>query len=441
MTKELVELSRATPANPLPGWGPSEYTNWMDEQMSWKRTCYIGDWSFLPALKVEGPDALKLFSDFTVNTFERFDIGQAKHAIQCNQDGKVISEGILLRLAEAEFCIESLPALYFGYRAAEGKYDVKVTYVDWFFYQIQGPNALELVEKLTGESLRDVKFMRFKQASVGGHQVLALRQGMSGELGGFELQGPAGAAAADVRNLVLNLGKEVGIRQLGSRSAMINHLEAWYPTVNQHYLPAVFGDEMSKFRDYMRSSTPVSQGLPESRLIYLSRHAAPRNVSGSYEAKDISEYYRTPVELGWRKNIKFDHQFLGRAALEAEIAHPKRVGVTLEFNPDDIVSVYASFFKEGEHYDFMDFPHNQRSAMHASKILKSEKLVGCSTMPAYSYQFRKMLSISCVDVNCAGDGEDVGVIWGEPGHLQLPLRAKVRSAPYKKDNRRGALPA
>ena len=94
MTKELVELSRATPANPLPGWGPSEYTNWMDEQMSWKRTCYIGDWSFLPALKVEGPDALKLFSDFTVNTFERFDIGQAKHAIQCNQNGKVISEGI-----------------------------------------------------------------------------------------------------------------------------------------------------------------------------------------------------------------------------------------------------------------------------------------------------------------------------------------------------------
>jgi vanillate/3-O-methylgallate O-demethylase len=220
---------------------------------------------------------------------------------------------------------------------------------------------------------------------------------------------------------------------------MINHLEAWYPTVNQHYLPAIFGDELSKFREYTRSSMPASQGLPESSLIYLARQAAPRNVSGSYEANDISEYYRTPIELGWRKNIKFDHQFLGRAALEAEIAQPKRVGVTLEFGPDDIVSVYASFFKEGEHYDFMDFPHNQRSAMHASKILKQDKLVGFSTMPAYSYQFRKMLSISCIDVNCAGDGEDVTVIWGEPGHPKLPLRAKVRSAPYKKDNRRGAL--
>ena len=147
MTKELVQLSRATPATPLPGWGASEYTNWIDEQMSWKRSCYLGDWSFLPALKIEGRDALKLLSDFTINTFERFDIGQAKHAIQCDQEGKVISEGILLRLGEAEFCIQSMPALYFGYRAAEGRYDVKVTYVDWFFYQIQGPKALELVEK------------------------------------------------------------------------------------------------------------------------------------------------------------------------------------------------------------------------------------------------------------------------------------------------------
>jgi vanillate/3-O-methylgallate O-demethylase len=198
---------------------------------------------------------------------------------------------------------------------------------------------------------------------------------------------------------------------------------------------------MSAFRDYIRSSVPASQGLPESRLVYLARQAAPRNISGSFEANDISEYYRTPIELGWRKNIKFDHEFLGHKALEAEVAQPKRVGVTLEFNPDDIVSIYASFFKEDEHYDFMEFPHCQRSAMHASKILKDGNLVGVSTMPAYSYHFRKMLSISCIDVDCAGDGEDVVVIWGEPGHPQLPLRAKVRGAPYKKDNRRGALPA
>lgn len=81
MTREIIDISRRTPAVYHFGWGAPEYTNWMDEQMSWKETCYIGDWSFLVALVVEGPEALKLFSDISVNSFAKFDIGQAKHAI------------------------------------------------------------------------------------------------------------------------------------------------------------------------------------------------------------------------------------------------------------------------------------------------------------------------------------------------------------------------
>jgi len=439
MTKELVQRSRAAIASPLPGWGAPEYTGWIDEQMSWKETCYFGDWSFLAALVVEGRDALRMFSDFSVNTFARFDIGQAKHAIQCDENGKVISEGILHRLGDNRFLITATPALYFGYRAAEGNYDVDAKFVDWFFYQIQGPKALELVERAAGQSLRDIGFMRSRTIKVGDHDVVALRQGMSGERGGFELQGPKGKIAGDVRDTLLGLGREVGIRRLGSRSAMINHLEAWYPTANQHYLPAIFGTSMRGYLDYLKSSKPAAQNFPEASRGFLATQAAPRNVSGSYEASDIGEYYRSPIELGWRTNIKCDHEFLGRPALEAEIADPKRVGVTVEFNPDDIVAVFASFLKEGEHYDFMEFPHCQRSAMHASKIMKAGTLVGFSTMPAYSYFYRKMLSISCVDIAHAHDGEAVEVVWGEPQHKQIALRATVRGVPYKKDNRRAAL--
>ncbi len=47
--------------------------------MSWKEACYIGDSSFLPNLVVTGPDALKLFSDTSVNSFAAFGIGQGKH--------------------------------------------------------------------------------------------------------------------------------------------------------------------------------------------------------------------------------------------------------------------------------------------------------------------------------------------------------------------------
>ena len=77
-------------------WGLPEYTDWIDESMSWKEACYIGDWSFIWKCSFKGPDTLKLFSDISTNSFAKFEIGQAKHLIHCNEDGKVIHEGRLI---------------------------------------------------------------------------------------------------------------------------------------------------------------------------------------------------------------------------------------------------------------------------------------------------------------------------------------------------------
>src|ERR1700748_1945899 len=95
-----VSRMRSTP----PGyfttrWGLPEYTDWIDESMSWKETCCIGDWSFLWERRFKGPDVLKLFSDFTVNSFAKFDVLQSKHVTHCTAAGKVIAEGILTRLS------------------------------------------------------------------------------------------------------------------------------------------------------------------------------------------------------------------------------------------------------------------------------------------------------------------------------------------------------
>jgi vanillate/3-O-methylgallate O-demethylase len=60
------------------------------------------------------------------------------------------------------------------------------------------------------------------------------------------------------------------------------------------------------------------------------------------------------VELGWAPAIKFDHEFVGRAALEREVANPRRKMVTLEWNNEDIQDIYASQFRAGEHYQPMN---------------------------------------------------------------------------------------
>ena len=69
---------------------------------------------------------------------------------------------------------------------------------------------------------------------------------------------------------------------------------------------------------------------------------------------------RTPVEVGWQRAVKFDHDFIGRAALEAEVANPRRTVATLRWNPDDVVDIYASLLQPGEEYKTIDLPPHHR---------------------------------------------------------------------------------
>jgi vanillate/3-O-methylgallate O-demethylase len=416
-----VKAMRTTPAGYFTArWGLPEYTDWIDESMSWKETCYLGDWSFLWERRFWGPDTLKLFSDISVNSFAKFDIGQSKHVIHCNENGKVIHEGVFSRLGQEEFMLFGRGCFWADYKLRHGKYNVQSRAEDWFNFQVSGPLAIHVVEKVAKQSLRDVKFMHSGKITICGHELLALRQGMAGEIG-FELQGPA-EHAKEVHDAVMEAGKEFGIRRLGGRAVFINHLEACFPTIITDYCPAIFDDNMADYRKEFQAAMPAV--------------ASTFNIAGSFEADDISAWYRSPVELGWGKNVKFDHDFIGRTALEHEVANPKRVMRTLVWNADDVTDVYASLFRQDMPYDFMELPRDQRGFMYADQVLKNGKLVGISTSRGYSYYFRQMLSLCTIDVEHSEPGTDVTVIWGNPGSPQKEIRAKVAPAPYKKDNRR-----
>jgi len=287
---------------------PFEYTDWIDESMSWKDTLYIGDWSPLAKMRVTGRDAIKFFSGIAVNSFAKFDVGQAKHAIFCNESAKIMGEGVLMRLAEDDYLFTSGPGVAWAdYQFRKGDYDAKATQVGGrqFILQLQGPNALFVLEKATGESLRDIGFMRFRETRIGDKTFLALRQGMAGEIG-YELHGPI-EHAHEIFNALMQCGRDYGIRRLGGRTKMVNHVEACFPTPSVDYVPAMFGAEERAFAE-----------------AYFSANAREnyRKTDGSFEYSDISALYRSPVELGWRRNVKFDHDFIGRTALGARSREP-----------------------------------------------------------------------------------------------------------------------
>ncbi|MER6958768.1 MULTISPECIES: hypothetical protein [unclassified Streptomyces] len=417
MSHSMIDFLRRLPRTYHPGWGGPEYTDWQDEQMSWKTTCYVGDWSFLWDLQVDGPDALRLFRETSVNSYEKFPVGAGKHLIQCNERGKINAEGVLLRLGEESFATQSTTALYTSFLISRGDYDVTVSRARRFKFQVSGPNALAVCEEATGESLRDIKFMRFRPVSVAGVEVNALRMGMAGEVG-FEFHGPF-ERHDEVWNEILRIGEKYGIRRLGRRTAMINHLEAAFPTGNWHFL--------ANFED----------GFPEHCGENFDMYGLGIAMAGSLDSDDLDDYMLSPVSLGWSRSIKFDHDFVGRAALECEMAEPQRQRVTLEFDSRDVVEIYASLFEEGEPHAYMDMPHPQRWVFHADAVRnEAGALVGMSTPPGYSFYFRKMLSLGFVEPAYAVPGTEVTVLWGEPGTRQKLIRATVSPAPYKADKRR-----
>src|SRR5205823_1476042 len=133
------------------------------------------------------------------------------------------------------------------------------------------------------------------------------------------------------------------------------HVEACFPTPSVDFIPAIFGEDEREFRDR-----------------YFSENAQDiyRTTDGSFEYSDISELYRTPVELGWKRNVKPDHDFIGREALEPEVANPKRTIVTLIWHSDDVAEVYASLFrKTATPFKYMEMPRNLLGCVFADKVL------------------------------------------------------------------------
>lgn len=420
-------------------WGKNEYSSWQDEQMSWKENCYIGDWSWLAEVRVKGPDAEKFFSGLCVNSFANFKVGKCKHAIFCNSDGKIVGEGILKKHGIEDFEWQggyvsefaSPPVQWLNYHFETGNYNAIMEQPNNLFkFQISGPKAIYVMEKACECELRDIPFMEMRNARIDGLDVQLIRQGMAGEIG-FEVQGPI-ECHDRFQQYILTIGKEYGMRILGSRTAMINHLEASFPTIGCDYTPAVYDENE---RDFLQFANP---GLSSEDLYDSDKNsfALLSKIGGSFEADEISAWYRSPVELNWTKNINFDHEFIGRKALEHEVENPKRTMVTLEWNAEDIMDIYASYYRDEQPYDFMDVPQRFPFCFSVDKVLDGDTLIGLSSSRGYSIFFKRTLSHCVIDLDYALPGTEVTVEWGEPGHPKKMIRAIVAPSPYKKDNRK-----
>jgi vanillate/3-O-methylgallate O-demethylase len=176
---------------------PAEFSNWRDEQVAWVETSALFDQSHhMTDLTIKGPDVIRLLSAVGVNSFEAFQPGKAKQLVVCNPNGYVIGDGILFFLAEDEVRLVGRPSAHnwVQYHGETGDYDVQFqrderTAVnptgkrELYRFQVQGPTAMQVLERATGGELPEIKFFNLGELSIAGHKVRALHHVMSGARG------------------------------------------------------------------------------------------------------------------------------------------------------------------------------------------------------------------------------------------------------------------
>jgi glycine cleavage system aminomethyltransferase T len=387
-----------------------QFNGWPAETMSWKTGCYIHAGLSLPIWSIKGPEAKDYLQSIVINSLEKFPVGSMKHAVELNDAGLIVCHGIIERKADHEF--ESFAGGPPGPQADVDNlpFDVKVTRKPIYLFQIAGPKSLDLLEKVTGESLRDIGFLRFRDSSINGTPTEVGRIGMSGNLA-YELHGPFDEGSA-IYDAVYQAGQEFGIERLGWGSYLVNHVEGGFPQMTWTFVGAVDP-----------ALWPVMKNFWQ--------------VSGSADPDDMRARTRTPVEVRWHNMARFDHEYPGRAALEAEMAEPKRTTVTLRWNPDDVLDLQASLFRQGEVYKPLDLPYApQRWPMaHADHVEHRGRPVGWSSGTIYSYYFREVLSLGCLDLAVTDIGTEVTVLWGDYRGPIKEIRATVEHFPYLTESR------
>ena len=286
-------------------------------------------------------------------------------------------------------------------------------------FQVQGPTALDVLAKANGARFRRSSSSTSASSRSRGHEVRALHHGMSG-VPGLELFGPWDEME-DVRGAIVEAGADFGLRQVGSRVYATNTLESgWIPCP----LPAIFtGDELKAYREWLPADGYEGTG----------------SLGGSYYADDISDYYATPHDLGYWPFVKFDHDFVGRDALEAMGDEPERRKVTLAWNGEDVASAMGSLFEKGEAAKYINLPLSNYATWPHDKLLHDGDMVGVSTFSGYSYNERSMLSLGYVDADVPV-GAELVMVWGEEGggstkpvverHRQAEIRVVVSPCPY-----------
>jgi len=186
------------------------------EQNFWNliQTAILCDVAVERQVEITGPDAYKFTQLLTPRDLSKLAIGQCKYVLITNNDGGILNDPVLLRLAENHFWLslaDSDVLLWAQGVAVNSGLNVQIKEPDVSPLQLQGPTSGDIMVKLFGEDIKDLKYYWLKEYNLDGIPLIISRTGWSSELG-YEIYLRDGSKGNELYEKIMEAGKEHGIK-------------------------------------------------------------------------------------------------------------------------------------------------------------------------------------------------------------------------------------
>lgn len=178
-------------------------------------------------LQFKGPDTEKLLDKLFTKDITQIKTGRCGYGLACYEDGGLIVDGILLRLEDDCFWYAQADGDFYSWaRAHATGLDVAITDPRVFVSQVQGPNALKVLEAACDDGIPDpFGYFAMRRVNLGGQNVVITRTGYTNELGWEYYTEPHHDADA-LWNHIKTAGEEFGIDIFGLDAMHIRRIEA-----------------------------------------------------------------------------------------------------------------------------------------------------------------------------------------------------------------------
>lgn len=233
--------------------------------------------------------------------------------------------------------------------------------------------------------------------------------------------------------IILEAGREFDLKQVGARAYSSAATDSgWLPCP----MPAIYSDERMR---------PYREWLPANNFDSIT------SLGGSFVSDRIEDYYFTPWDLDYGRLIRFDHDFVGREALETMATQTHRRKVSLVLHPDDVAAVLHSQMSPGQNAKWMELPTPHYSSYPYDSVRNAKgDHIGVSMFGSFLAPDKAMVMLAVVDEEYGAEGTDLTIIWGEPNggskrptverHVQMQIRATVSGWPFSQQARSGYRP-